>query len=239
MNACPHCGVDVGDASPAYCPTCRGPLLGQRREDVAIPPPGSEFDRSAEVATEEPAAGTPYQSFPQPAPVRSGSTLKNVLRVGFLMLVLGPAAWGFIDNRLNGADRGDSGAVVDAGDLTVTDLRAGDCFDLPDGIEGDEDIMEVRAVPCAEPHENEVYVVTNYPGSGSYPGDVAIFEFADEFCLTAFDTYAGIDYESSVLDFGYLYPNRDGWAEGDYEITCVLYDMYGNELVGSMRGAGR
>ncbi len=52
MTPCPHCGADVGDASPAYCPSCRGPLLGQRSEGVEVPPPGVEFDRSRVVAEE-------------------------------------------------------------------------------------------------------------------------------------------------------------------------------------------
>ena len=247
MRPCPHCGADVGDASPAYCPTCRGPLLGQRTE-IPPPPPGVEFDRSVDpfAFEEAPAEAEAEPSLPAfdpiPQPVGSpsprGNTLKNVLRGGFLLLVLGPAAWGAIDGAFNGADRSDSGVISEAGDLEVTELQAGDCFDLPAGTEDEVEIQEVEALPCADAHENEVYVVTNYVASDSFPGEVAIWEFADQFCLTAFETYVGMSYEDSILDFGYFYPSREGWADGDHEVTCVLYDFNGGNLTGSMKGAG-
>lgn len=243
MRPCPHCGVDVGDASPAYCPSCRGPLLGQRT-DLPPPPPGVEFDRSNDpFAMEGQDAESYVATFePPPAPVAApsgGFPLKNVLRGGFLLLVLGPVAWGFINGALNGAERNDSGVVVEAGDLEVTELRAGDCFNLPAGTEDDVEITDVEAIPCSDAHENEVFVVSNYVASDSYPGNAAIWDFADQFCVTAFDTFVGTAYEESGLDFGYFYPSEEGWAEGDKAVTCVLYDLYGAQLTGSMRGSQR
>jgi len=246
MRPCPHCGADVGDASPAYCPKCRGPLLGQRT-DLPPPPPGVEFDRGTDPygpGGEGQDGDTSLATFePIPQPVASvparGHVLKNFLRGGFLLLVLGPAAWGFIDGALNGADRNDSGVIAEAGDLEVNELRVGDCFDLPSGTEDDTEIMEVEAIPCGEAHQNEVYVVTNYGGSDSYPGEAAVWDYADQFCLSAFNTFVGMAYEDSTLDFGYFYPSPDGWADGDTEIACVLYDYTGAPLAGSMRGAAR
>lgn len=243
MRPCPHCAADVGDASPAYCPTCRGPLLGQRA-GLPPPPPGIEFDRVHDpfemegrevetyVATHEPP------SPPVIAPTR-GFALKNLIRGGFLVLILAPTAWGFIDGALTGADRNDSGAVVKAGDLDVTELRAGDCFDMPAGSQNALDVTEVKAVPCSGAHENEVYVATNYLGSDAYPGETAIWDYADQFCVAAFDTFVSTAYEDSLLDFGYFYPSEEGWAQGDQAITCVLYDFNGALLTGSMRGTAR
>jgi len=242
MRPCPHCGADVGDASPAYCPTCRGPLLGQRRE-IPPPPPGVEFDRSADPFKLEGQDAETYVAShePPPAPVMApsrGFPLKNVLRGGFLLLILGPVVWGAIDGAVNGADRNDSGIISEAGDLEVTELRAGDCFNLPEGTADNEEIQEVEAVPCTDLHENEVYVVTNYVASDSFPGEPALWDFADQFCLTAFETYVSAAYEDSVLDFGYFYPSREGWEDGDHAVTCVLYDYNGVMLTGSMRGSG-
>ncbi len=244
MRPCPHCGVDVGDASPAYCPTCRGPLLGQRT-DIPPPPPGIEFDRSADPFALEGQDAETYvaaQEIPPPpvmAPPSRGFPLKNVLRGAFLLLVLAPTAWGFIDGAVNGADRDDSGVIAEAGELLVTDLRAGDCFDMPAGSEDSVEVLDVEAVPCSEPHENEVYVVTNYTASDSFPAIEAIWDYADQFCLTAFDTFVSIAWEDSSLQFGYFYPSEEGWADGDQAITCVLYDLNGLPLIGSMRGAAR
>ncbi len=236
MTPCPHCGADVGDASPAYCPSCRGPLLGQRREDVEVPPPGVEFDRSLLVAEEDQgdeAGLPPLGAVPSPSP----SGLKTALRIGAVLLILGPTAWGFLSRTLNSAERDATGVVIEAGDLAVTDLQVGDCFDLdPDEVF----VEEVRAIPCAEPHLNETYSVTHYPGSGGpYPGEPAIFEWADQTCYTAFSDYVGIAYEDSLLDFGYFYPDTEGWEQGDNGITCVLYELDGRLLRGSMRGSGR
>lgn len=246
MTPCPHCGVDVGDASPAYCPACRGPLLGQRR-DIPPPPPGVEYERSVDPVPLE--AGEEFGFPPEPPPMMpqpvsaapsGGSVLKNVLRGAFLLLFLGPALWGLINGAINGADRNDLGVIEEAGDLAVMDLRIGDCFNLPAGTENDIEIDEVEAVPCTDTHENEVYVVTNYAGSGSYPGEQAIWDFADQFCLTAFETFVGMPYQDSLLDFGYFYPSREGWEdEDDRGVTCVVYDFNGAMLTGSMRGAAR
>jgi hypothetical protein len=189
-------------------------------------------DAESYVSTHEPSP-------PQVAAPASGFALKNILRGGFLLLILGPAAWGFIDGALNGADRNDSGVIVEAGDLDVTELRTGDCFNLPPGTDDETEILDVEAIPCSEAHENEVFVVTNYVASNSYPGGFELFDFADQFCLTAFDTFVGMAYEDSLLDFGYFYPSEEGWAEGDKAITCVLYDLNGANLTGSMRGTAR
>jgi hypothetical protein len=147
--------------------------------------------------------------------------------------------WGFIDGAMNGADRNDLGVIEGAGDLEVMELRVGDCFNLAAGDENAVEVDEVEAVPCTEPHENEVYVVTNYTGTDSYPGEQAIWEFADQFCLTAFETFVGMPYQDSLLDFGYFYPSREGWDEDDRGITCVVYDYNGAMLTGSMRGSAR
>ena len=245
MRPCPHCGADVGDASPAYCPTCRGPLLGQRT-DLPPPPPGIEFDRTTDPFALE---GQDVESYvaahevpPPPVmapPAARGFPLRNVLRGGFLLLVLAPTAWGFINGALNGADRDDSGVIVKAGDLEVAELRAGDCFDLSSGDETATDIDKVEAIPCNQAHENEVFVITNYVASEAYPGEFAIWDFADQFCVTAFDTFVSMAYEDSALDFGYFYPSEEGWADGDEAVACVLYNVDGAPMVGSMRGAAR
>jgi hypothetical protein len=209
------------------------------------PPAGTEFDRGEDPFAlegqdaEEYVAGQELPPPPVLAEPERSFPLKNVLRGAFLLLVLAPTAWGFIDGAFNGADRNDSGVVVEAGDMEVTDLRAGDCFNLPGGSEDSVEVQDVEAIPCGEQHENEVYVVTNYTASDSFPGEPAIWDFADQFCLTAFDTFVSIAWEDSSLDFGYFYPSEEGWADGDHAITCVLFDFEGAPLTGSMRGAAR
>ena len=55
--------------------------------------------------------------------------------------------------------RDDDGAIVERGALSVFSMRVGDCFDDPDHLIAGEllELGEVPGVPCAEPHDNEVF----------------------------------------------------------------------------------
>ena len=70
------------------------------------------------------------------------------------------AAGGYLVNMALQADRDDDGAIVEAGNVSAFQIRVGDCFDDA-GIfgEGDATVSDVPALPCAEPHDNEVYAV--------------------------------------------------------------------------------
>jgi hypothetical protein len=122
------------------------------------------------------------------------------------------------------------------GDQSVMSLAVGDCFDDTTELLSGADITRVPDVDCAEPHDNEVFHVVDYPGSSYVP--TAIDDFAIEQCYSAFSRYVGRDYESSALDFAWLLPSRDGWASGDREVVCVAYRMDLQKLRGSVRGSG-
>lgn len=122
------------------------------------------------------------------------------------------------------------------GEQRVGSLAVGDCFD--DTVESlaGEDIARVPDVDCAEPHDNEVYHVVEYPGPSYSPS--AIDDFAVESCYGAFGRYVGRDYESSSLDFGWLIPTRESWDLGDREVVCITYRVDLGKLRGSVRGSG-
>ncbi len=132
------------------------------------------------------------------------------------------------------ADRDSSGAIVDAGNIDVFQIRVGDCFD--DG-DGSEEISSLPAVPCDQPHDNEAYASFNV-SLASYPEDDGMYELAFESCRERFESFVGRDYESSSLDIYTLYPTIDGWVQGDREVVCAVFDMEANKLVGSMKGRG-
>ncbi len=116
----------------------------------------------------------------------------------------------------------------------VFDLEVGQCFNDPDSF---EEVANVDIVECAEPHDNEVFELFDIP-DGDFPGDVAVGETAVEGCLAAFDPYVGRDYASSAYDIRYLVPTSDTWSSGDREVVCILYDLNGAALTGSVRGSG-
>ena len=136
---------------------------------------------------------------------------------------------------MTGADRDGSGAIVDAGSLDVFQVRVGDCVD---DTEGSEEISSLPAVPCDKPQDNEAYASFNV-SRASYPSsEDEMYELAFTSCQERFETFVGRDYESSSLDIYTLYPTNQGWAQGDREVVCAVFDMEANKLVGSVKGRG-
>lgn len=94
------------------------------------------------------------------------------------------------------------------------------------------------AVPCAEPHDNEVYHSFLMP-DGEFPGQAAIDAAVEETCLNEFESFVGMAYDVSTLDIFPLTPTEQGWDElADREIICTVYDPAG-QTSGSLKGAAR
>jgi hypothetical protein len=122
---------------------------------------------------------------------------------------------------------------------TVLSLDVGECFDDWEGsLDGaTQEVGDVPIVDCAEPHDNEVYSVSDMP-TGSFPGDAAVEDWTIARCEETFDGYVGTAYADSRLDFGALFPTQDTWADGDTEVICFLWDIEFLKLTGSMKGSG-
>ncbi len=137
-----------------------------------------------------------------------------------------------------GAERGESGEIVEGGSLSVFSFRAGDCLN---GLALDgEDVTSVTGIPCDQPHEAEVYLLVDHPGGSDapFPGREAIVQFAEERCIGAFESYVGLSYELSEIYATYLFPIENSWPQGDREIVCLLYED-GRQITGSLRDAAR
>lgn len=115
-----------------------------------------------------------------------------------------------------------NGTVADRGEISVFELKVGDCLD-PDG-EVSGPISEITVGPCAEPHTQEVFGVVTHPAD-VYPGPSEVASFADRGCLTELETSLGLTLDDDVF-FSYMLPTLDGWnADGegeDRQIVCVL-----------------
>lgn len=122
----------------------------------------------------------------------------------------------------------------------AAELAVGDCFDDPPNVGEEEfELERVRSIPCADPHDNEVFANVNYPGApGEFPTMEEFDAFVAEACLPAFASYVGIPYEASELYISYLWPTAEGWALGDREITCFIY-LPGGQLEGTVRDSLR
>ena len=122
---------------------------------------------------------------------------------------------------------------------TVLSLGVGECFDDLEGSSAGstQQVSDVPIVDCAEPHDNEVYSVSDMP-TGSFPGESAVQEWASSRCEETFDGYVGKAYVDSRLNVGALVPTKDSWAQGDTEVICYLWDVEYLKLTGSMQGSG-
>jgi hypothetical protein len=144
------------------------------------------------------------------------------------------AAGAYLVNSVMQADRDETGAIVGEGSVNAFEMRVGDCFDDGSVFGGDE-VDSVPGVPCAQPHDNEVYAVFDVAAT-SFPGD-AIASMAHEGCLERFEAFVGRDYDSSSLDIATLYPTRESWnAQNDREVVCAVYDVEAKKLTGTVQG---
>jgi len=122
--------------------------------------------------------------------------------------------------------------IAEAGQQDVFDVNVGDCFNDEDSTT--DEISDVPAVPCAEPHDNEIYHLFDLAGD-EYPVDTP--DQADAGCYDPFTAFIGLDYESSALDYYPIYPTAETWATGDREVICVAFDEV--PTTGSLAGAAR
>jgi hypothetical protein len=133
------------------------------------------------------------------------------------------------------AQRNDAGEIMAAGIVDAFEVRVGDCFD--DGAFASEDVSEVPAVPCSEPHDNEVYAA--FDVSGEWPGADSLEEMAYRGCYERFSDTIGKSYEESIIDYTVIYPSEASWGElNDREVLCVGYHMQYEKLTESIRGSG-
>ncbi|MEJ2273458.1 MAG: septum formation family protein [Woeseiaceae bacterium] len=155
-------------------------------------------------------------------------------------LVYAAVGLGFMAyNVYTQADRDASGAIVSGGNLDAFTVQLGDCFNdtSAPGADQSGEVTSLPGVPCAEPHDNEVYAVFDVDYE-SFPGDDAMAEQAFDECLARFEGFVGTVYEESQLDITMLYPSNESWGrQGDREVICAVYDMNMSKLTGSVEGS--
>jgi hypothetical protein len=131
--------------------------------------------------------------------------------------------------------------IAEAGQQDVFEVAVGDCFNNEgeiaegDTAEGDTgEVSDIPAVPCAEPHDNEIFYLFDLAGD-EFPTDVDIL--ADDGCYAQFATFVGLDYESSTLDYFPIMPTAETWAQGDREVICSVFAD--TQTTGTLAAAAR
>ena len=151
---------------------------------------------------------------------------------GYLVVGLGVVgvSW-FVE-----AKRDETGAIVSAGTIDAFEIRVGDCFNDEETSGEESEVSGVHGVPCAEPHDNEVYAVFDLD-IGDFPKDGGMGDIAFDSCLERFESFVGKDYFSSSLDIMTMYPSSQSWhGQNDREVVCAVYDVNLSKLQGSVKG---
>lgn len=125
-------------------------------------------------------------------------------------------------------------AMSDSG-TSVFELRAGDCFDLPEfDDEGSRPMLEwseVDTVDCADPHTVEVVLTgqLDREQEREFPGDAALQVDVDERC-------AAVAARARELRYGVLpiTPNQSAWRPRGGPFLCVAIPFGGDPRPGSI-----
>jgi putative regulator of septum formation/uncharacterized protein DUF4190 len=164
---------------------------------------------------------------------RSGQKGRGLAIAGLAIssLWLVGIAVGVIIAIASSADRDSTGNITAGGDVSAFDLKVGDCLnDLKEG----QSITDLPAVPCAQPHEGEVFAVFDLP-AGAYPGEAKVSDDAERECANRFEGYAPSSVDDTSIELFFLHPTQLSWAQGDHEVTCVATDPT-KKRTGSLRG---
>jgi hypothetical protein len=234
VHACQACGLLRGSVVPEPNPVTSAAATPGA---VPVPPPvpAVTADSALVPAWSDASAGGPTA-----APVRSRRRLVLGLLVA-VVLVGGGAAFNWFSN----VGRSSTGEINKAGQLAVSDLRPGDCYDLPGdtasfdpAASGDRAIRVAQAKPCTEPHPYEVFYAGTID-SATYPTDTELRAWTESNCGPAFDAYIGKAYADSVLDVYTNFPSEAGWTKGSRDMQCSVADPLLKPLTSSLKGSQR
>jgi hypothetical protein len=124
--------------------------------------------------------------------------------------------------------------VACAGGTDPQRLEPGDCFDVPSG----DRIGGVTARACDEPHRGEVFHRFDAaPAAAAYPTDPEWEEIVYPACDPVFASYTGTPVgDRTDIEYRYLVPTADAWANGDRRVACFITSPDGSPLQRSYRG---
>jgi hypothetical protein len=118
-------------------------------------------------------------------------------------------------------------------------LSVGTCWNDPALLGHTGTVLPVSGqeelVPCEEPHDLEVFYAYEEEGD-DYPE----IEQMNAGCLEQFEDFVGTAYPVSVLDIWIVAPDSKAWhLDAERTVSCSVYDMTGESLVGTAEGCGR
>lgn len=156
-----------------------------------------------------------------PPPGKKRKPVMLYIRLGILVVVLIGAGISWAITKSHESHRGSDGAISKGGKLDAFSLRAGDCYETPTDTMASFD--SVKAIPCTQPHDAQVYYVFTYPGATSVaPTDDEMTANAQPQCEDAAKTKVDDTKVPENADESILHADDSTWAQGYHDITCVI-----------------
>jgi hypothetical protein len=118
-------------------------------------------------------------------------------------------------------------AKVTYHEASVFKVRQGDCINTSNG-------QAVSILPCASPHDAEVFSTFTLPRS-AWPGTAAVQREASSDCATQLSGYLNPELSISLTQT-YVVPNKVSWNGGTRTVVCEVRATSG-QLTGSVRGS--
>lgn len=122
-------------------------------------------------------------------------------------------------------------------ELAVAELTVGDC--LSEFYQTGSQF--VSPVECSRNHVQEVVGSTPdvlaaelAESVTEFPGVDELNTIATELCVSEFNTYTGLDYESAEFLVTGITPNAEAWDSGDRAIICLASNADQSPIEGSL-----
>lgn len=116
--------------------------------------------------------------------------------------------------------------------VSLADVAAGDCLvRIPTA-----NVDTLTSIPCSKPHRGEVFATFSV-AVGPHPTRAEIKRSAERECTKRFESYFGIGFDQSVLDYYYLWPQPSA-IDYDDGVICTATEG-SKKTVGSLKNAKR
>lgn len=112
---------------------------------------------------------------------------------------------------------------------TTSRPRAGDCYQFPATDNSDD----LTIVSCNQPHDAETFHAFEFRGD-QFPTDDELDQASDEICGLIFEYYVGKPVADSTLDYEWVGPNQELWAQGDHIVECYAFAKDDSKLTRSI-----
>ena len=138
------------------------------------------------------------------------------------VVVMGAIAVGIgVYNHAHQAQQSSNGQITKNGNLGVTSLQAGDCFQ--DSAANGAALSSVAAVSCSTPHNAQVVALVPVSGA-SYPGSAKLSSQAAAVCSPQFTENLNKLLITRTMSTAFFFPEQDTWDSGQHSISCIVSD---------------